>query len=443
MAMFGASKDESMSGYDTIPAAVQSALLLYAPPHISEDLNFTADLGRALDGIPVECGDTSMVNERDFSRARAVLAIFQDAYTLSSILEQVNQQRNARDNGTPVLIIALHPKQLAEFGSWLHERAIADELAGIRLILTSDVDEILHEVKNKLEAVREMSVLPMPVSTDIENSAMKYFYCISPELRKLLATMKGLAENNIHRVYLLGGPGSGKTSLAYYYYLCRNRGKFVTVNLQAESTGEKSQMKSLLCGHVSGAFPGASAREGAFSMARDGVCFLDESHGVSGVVMEVLMEALDNGQYMPFGATTKRPVECAVIFASNRSWEHLRSNIALDEHARLGATLLGLSDLAKRREDLIAVLATTLAKMSTQCTTWTPPYGLTDEAWGVIRACPWRGNMRTLIRVMETAFVSCITKGDGTQLIDAEFIREGIDLWEPEEHHSHNIYTSI
>lgn len=81
----------------------------------------------------------------------------------------------------------------------------------------------------------------------------------------------------------------------------------MTVNLSAESTGDKASMKSLLCGHVAGAIPGAGAREGALSFARDGVCFLDESHGVTGSVMQILMEVLETNQHSPFwcgGAST-------------------------------------------------------------------------------------------------------------------------------------------
>ena len=440
--MFGLQKNESGADGGRV-IEPQSGLLLYAAPEVVDDLNFTADLGRIIAPQEVLRGDVAMINSRDFDRASAVLAVWQDAYTLSSIQEQVNLQRDKRRDGSPVLIVALRPDQLAEIGSWLHEQAVAGQLQGLRLILSSSLDDVVSEVTDKLDPVTETSVISMPVSTDIENSAHKYFYCISPQLRQLLTIMRGLAENNVHRVYLLGGPGSGKTSVAYFYYLSRARGRFVTVNLASESTGDKAAMKSLLCGHVSGAFPGATAREGAFSMARDGVAFLDESHGVTGVVMEILMEALDNGQFMPYGATTKRPLDCAVVFASNRSWESLRNSINLDEHARLGATLMGLPDLSKRPEDLIAVLATTMAKLSGQCTTWSPPYGITDDAWLAIRECSWRGNMRALIRVIETAFVTAAATAPDYQLIQEEQIREGIELWEPAEHDSHRIYTSI
>nr|WP_281272985.1 sigma 54-interacting transcriptional regulator [Salinisphaera halophila] len=189
---------------------------------------------------------------------------------------------------------------------------------------------------------------------------------------------------------MLGGPGSGKTSRAYDYCLARTRGNFVT----AEATDDKAAMKSLLCGHVSGAFPGAGSRTGAFSHARDGVCFLDESHGVSGSVMEVLMEALDSNQYLPYGASAKRPLDCAVVFASNRSWDTLIASVNMDEHARLGAMILHLPDLAVRREDLIAVLATTLDGMRRRATTWAAPAGLSQAAWQAIGDCPWRGNTR-------------------------------------------------
>ena len=214
------------------------------------------------------------------------------------------------------------------------------------------------------------------------------------------------------------------------------------MNLNAESTGDKAAMKSLLCGHVTGAFPGASGREGAFSFAEDGVAFLDESHGVTGVVMQVLMEALDSGQYLPFGATKKRSLECAVLFASNRSWEQLREEINIDEHARLGATLVPIHDVAAREEDLIAGVAISLARFKKKCTTWSPAAGLSKAAWARMVACPWRGNMRTVIRCMDTAMISHASSNDSDALLTEEHIEQGISLWEPDEHQSYALYPS-
>ncbi|MCB0344469.1 MAG: sigma 54-interacting transcriptional regulator [Bdellovibrionales bacterium] len=377
------------------------------------------------------------------SRATAVVSLFEDENRMNRLLDEVIKVRHARRDGTPTMIVAARIDNLIALGKWLHNRAEQDALEGIRLIAASDLSEVASELGDKLGPVTEQNIIKMPLSPEIPDSGYKYFYTISPSLREVVRLTRELAENNVSRIYLLGGPGAGKTSIAYYYWLSRAKGNFVTINLNAESTGDKAAMKSLLCGHVTGSFPGASAREGALSFAKDGVCFLDESHGVTGVVMQVLMEVLDSNQYYPFGATAKRLLECAVIFASNRSWESLRDQINLDEHARLGATLIEIEDLSCRPEDLVAVLSAMFAKFEKQCTTWQPPRGLTDAAWRRIQKCPWRGNLRTLMRVFETAAVHASAVKKSSELLDVDEIEYGIGLWEPEDHHSHKIYTSV
>lgn len=430
--MFGSSKKKRQ---DT---AIQTgSLQVIAADTLNLDEDFKPQLGQAVGQLPVSFhADASMI---DIAKAEAVLALFPDTVVLDRLAAQVRQERSRRKNGLPVLIVAIGTRRLTEFGAWLHAQAVAEAISGLRLILGNDLQEIAAQVAQRLGPVHEINIIKMPVSTEVDHPEYKYFYCLSPKLRATLSHLEGLAANNITRIYLLGGPGAGKTSLAYYYYLCRGRGKFVTANLTAESTGDKAQMKSLLCGHVSGAFPGAGSRTGTFTHARDGVAFLDESHGVTGVVMEVLMEALDNNQYLPLGASAKRPLECAVVFASNRNWDTLVQSINLDEHARLGASIMHLADLSQRQEDLIAVMVDHFNRLASQCTTWTPPVGLSDAAWATLRDWPWYGNTRALIRVVETAFVAAASGSDS--VIDENLVRDALKLWEPVEHQSHDIYS--
>lgn len=416
-----------------------SGLLVYAD-HQNDALD--SALAGAVAPWSVNAGTPNKINAKSIGRAGAIVSIHQPLQVLDQLCEQVTRLRDERKDGTPVLIIGLAPDQLTEFGGWLHSKAKAGALSGIRLSLNSDPLKIAQEVGAKSVPVPlvHTNVIAMPASTEVDTTDYKYFYCISPELRELLAYLDDLATNNISRIYLLGGPGAGKTSLAYYYYLARKKGNFVTCNLTSESTDDKAAMKSLLCGHVSGAFPGAGSRTGAFAHAREGVCFLDESHGVSGSVMEVLMEALDSGQYLPYGASAKQPLKCAVVFASNRNWETLIGSINIDEHARLGAMIMHLADLSVRQEDLIAVLAVTLHRMRQQSVTWTPPNGISDDAWQLMQDCAWHGNTRALMRVTETSYVDCATHGG--QVISADQVRRAMTLWEPSEHASHAIYTS-
>lgn len=368
-----------------------------------------------------------------------VLSLFVDPAQLDALADAVLARRQAGQLTT--LIVAINSTQLAALGLWLDARANSGRLAGTRLILAPDVEDAVRQLPQRLTQVVEDNVIRMPVSPEIENTPYKNFFVFSPQLHALAARIRGFAANGVNRAYLLGGPGSGKTSFAFYYWLVRNKGRFVSVNLAAEATGDKAAIKSLLCGHVSGAFPGAGARTGSFLHARDGVCFIDESHGVTGPVMEVLMEALDNGQYLPFGASAKQPIHCAILFASNRSWEHLQNAVNLDEFTRMGAAILEVPELNKREEDMIAVAATTLAKMGAKCQSWTAPIGVSDSAWRAIRECRWHGNVRALVRVLEAAFVDTASS-TGDALIQAEEIEHGIALWEPKSHHSHKIYAA-
>ncbi len=372
-------------------------------------------------------------------RSSYVLSLFIEPSRLDALADRVIA---AREGGAAtVLIVAIRGDQLSELGAWLHRRASGDRLQGLRLILASNPEAVAQQLPARMVPVPESNVIRIPLTSEVDTAQFDNFFVFSPELQALVARIRGYAQNGISRAYLLGGPGSGKSTLAYYYFLVRKRGRFVSVNLAAENTGDKAAVKSLLCGHVSGAFPGAGARTGAFSHARDGVCFIDESHGMSGAVMETLMEALDNGQYLPFGASSKQPMECALLFATNRSWTHLQNSVNLDEFTRLGAATLSVPELNRREEDMIAVTATTLARLGSKCTSWKAPAGLSDEAWTLIRECRWHGNVRGLVRTLEAAFVETASSGDAALIPDTA-IAQGISLWEPKTHHSHQIYAA-
>ncbi len=369
-----------------------------------------------------------------------VFSLFVEPSQLDATLDQVLMARAAGRATT--LIAAFNGTQLADLGRWLDKRAAAGKLAGMRLILAFDAESAIAQLGSRLGHATEENVIRMPVTTEVDNTEFKNFFVFSPQLQALVARIRGFARNGIYRACLLGGPGSGKTSLAYYYFLIRGKGRFVSVNLAAENTGDKAAIKSLLCGHVSGAFPGAGARTGAFQHARDGVCFLDESHEISGAVMEVLMEALDNNQYLPYGASSKQQIECALLYATNRGWNFLQNSVNLDEFTRMGAATLPVAPLAEREEDMIAVVATVIARLGSRCSEWTAPTGLSSEGWARIRDCKWRGNIRGLIRVLEAAFVDTASIGRGSALIEGAEVEAGIALWEPQTHHSHKIYEA-
>lgn len=434
MFRIGPKKNQNLLTADRVPAP---DLIIYSSDtHLRDEQRIGAFHQHLAAGRRFEFRGLPASFEGESIESEFVLALFLESSKLDPLADAVLAQR--RQGRGLVLIIAIRPDQLVAFGRWLDRRAAEQRLGGVHLLLAADLDGVSASLGERMCPVNEDNVIRMPMTTEVENQSWRNFYVFSPRLQALVSRVRAFAQNGIHRAYLLGGPGSGKTSLAYYYFLVRNKGRFVSVNLAAENTGDKSAVKSLLCGHVAGAFPGAGARIGAFTQARDGVCFLDESHGVMGPVMEVLMEALDNGQYLPFGAAAKQRLDCALLFATNRSWKTLMDSVNIDEFTRLGAATLQVPELAQREEDLIAVTATTLARLCNGVTTWKAPEGLQSEAWERIRQCRWHGNARALVRTLEAAFVDACSRGE--TLIPARDIDTGIALWEPKEHHSHKIY---
>ncbi len=434
--MLGILKEKSRE----IEAPDGRAVALYASRAWLQDARLAEQLGRVVAPCSLQCYEQA---GSSLAPVQAVVALYPAPDALARLAQAVRDQRSRRRDGLPVLVVVLAPEQLTEFGGWLAASARADEVHGLRLLVhgdSGDPGELAQAVGERLAPVTQASVIAVPTATEAETGQYDYFFCLSPELRGLLDYVRELAENNIPRIYLLGGPGAGKTLLAWYYYRSRARGCFVTVNLAAEASDDKAATKSRLCGQVSGAFAGAESRAGAFLQARDGVCFLDEAHRLSGPVMDVLMETLDCNQYLPHGASARRPLDCSLVFASNRRWGALVAASRMDEHARLGAMVVSVPDLAARREDLVAVLAATLDRMRRASTSWVAPAGLSMDAWQAVCACPWRGNARALIRVIETAFVTAATRR--APLIERAFVENAMALWEPQAHPSHALYAS-
>lgn len=440
MIRLGLRKSEQDRSADAAGARPSPAWLsVLTPPSLLRDREaLTVFQGALPEGQSVEFSGPGERPVEQIVDSPFVLSLFVEPVQLDALADRVLDLR--RGGRQLMLIVAIRSAQLMSLGHWLNRRIGDKGLSGIRLIVSETLAELVTVLPQRLVPMAEDNVLRMPINPEVERPAYRNFFVFSPEMQALVARIRGCALNGISRIYLLGGPGSGKTSLAYYYHLVRQRGHFVTVNLLAENTGNKESVKSLLCGHVAGAFPGAGARNGAFATAQDGTCFLDEGHGITGPVMEVLMEALDSGQFLPLGSSVKRPVDCAVLFATNRSWAHLQSSVNIDEFTRLGATALQVPELHRREEEIIAVAASTLARLAERCTTWRPPAGLGVEAWQAVRACRWHGNERALVRVMETAFVeTASTSGD--TLIQRPQIDQAIQMWEPETHHSHALYA--
>lgn len=401
-----------------------------------------------------------------FNTTDCVICLLPSPTTLVKVLEKLFENHDFWADNLCTCLVTYSESDLISIGQAFTDAADRKCFGNVRLMAHRSIanylegspdvglnqrhEAIASELRDMLAPVSGPAVISMPVSTELADSPKRHIYSLSPLMRDKINFIRALCLNNVSRIYLLGAPGTGKTSLAYYYWLCRDSGRFVSVNLSSEVVDSKEALKSLLCGHVTGAMGGSGAREGALAFAEDGVAFIDESHALTGKVFSVLMEVLDSEQFLPFGSTHKRALKAAVIFASNRSWDSLTENIHLDEHARLGATIIEIPDLSKRKEDIVAIVASLLWRFSGKCSTWQAPAGFDQQAWDLIWNATWKGNVRALLRVVETAAIHWSHEHSSKEnhrlsppIIDSSYVKQALYQWEPESHPDDGLYATF
>jgi transcriptional regulatory protein RtcR len=159
-------------------------------------------------------------------------------------------------------------------------------------------------------------------------------------------------------LFLLEGPtGAGKSFLARRIYELKQArhqiaGRFVEVNC-ATLRGDSAM--STLFGHVKGAFTGAqTARPGLLRAADGGLLFLDEIGELGADEQAMLLKAIEEKRFLPFGADSEVTSDFQLIAGTHRD---LRQWVAQglfreDLYARINLWTFELPGLAERAEDI-------------------------------------------------------------------------------------------
>ncbi|MDR2690065.1 MAG: RNA repair transcriptional activator RtcR [Azoarcus sp.] len=157
---------------------------------------------------------------------------------------------------------------------------------------------------------------------------------------------------------LLTGPtGAGKSFLARRIFELKKErqhlsGRFVEVNC-ATLRGDSAM--SALFGHVKGAFTGAQTeRAGLLRSANGGVLFLDEIGELGQDEQAMLLKAIEDKRFPPFGSDSEVQSDFQLIAGTHRD---LRARVRAglfraDLHARIDLWTFALPGLAQRPEDI-------------------------------------------------------------------------------------------
>lgn len=179
----------------------------------------------------------------------------------------------------------------------------------------------------------------------------------NPTFNVLIEQIERVAQRSSAPILLTGPTGAGKSFLAERIFRLRQsrhqvKGKFVAVNC-ATLRGDNAM--STLFGHVKGAFTGAlAARMGLLREADGGILFLDEIAELGLDEQAMLLRAIEEKRFFPFGADREVSSDFQLIAGTHRDMRQWvrEGRFREDLYARINMWTFSLPGLAERREDI-------------------------------------------------------------------------------------------
>ncbi|WP_386719028.1 RNA repair transcriptional activator RtcR [Litoribrevibacter euphylliae] len=179
----------------------------------------------------------------------------------------------------------------------------------------------------------------------------------NPAFNTMIEQLEKVSVRSNESILITGPTGAGKSQLAQRVYELRKQrgklsGRLVSVNC-ATLRGENAM--SALFGHKKGAFTGATTdRPGLLREANQGMLFLDEIGELGLDEQAMLLRAIEDKRFMPFGSDKEVTSDFQLIAGTNRDLNRLSSEGAFREDllARIDLWTYQLPSLKERIEDL-------------------------------------------------------------------------------------------
>lgn len=268
-----------------------------------------------------------------------------------------------------------------------------------------------------------------------------------PQMLKLKQRAAILAVREVP-VLIHGETGTGKELFARAIHNSSQRAEkaFLSINCGAIPP---ELLDSTLFGHKKGAFTGATAdRKGVFAEADGGTLFLDEFGELPLDAQVRLLRVLQEGTFIPVGATKEVSADVRIIVATHRNLteEIAQGRFREDLFYRVAIGVINLPPLRERQGDKWLVAEALMEQINQEAATQ-PNYKykkISPGAKKIILNHAWPGNVRelhaTLLRAslwgasakiseadMQEALLTTSPKGEN---ILGRDISQGIDIEE-------------
>ncbi|ENJ5514891.1 DNA-binding transcriptional regulator RtcR [Escherichia coli] len=179
----------------------------------------------------------------------------------------------------------------------------------------------------------------------------------NPHFNRMIEQIEKVAIKSRAPILLNGPTGAGKSFLARRIFELKQArhqfsGAFVEVNC-ATLRGDTAM--STLFGHVKGAFTGArESREGLLRSANGGMLFLDEIGELGADEQAMLLKAIEEKTFYPFGSDRQVSSDFQLIAGTVRDLRQLvaEGKFREDLYARINLWTFTLPGLLQRQEDI-------------------------------------------------------------------------------------------
>lgn len=211
--------------------------------------------------------------------------------------------------------------------------------------------------------------------------------------------------NSESTILIQGENGTGKEMVAkaIHYNSPRKDALFMAVNCSAFND---NLLDSELFGHVKGAFTGAiKDKKGVFEVANGGTLFLDEIGDTSPSMQVKLLRILQEGTFMPVGATTPKKVNVRVVAATNKNLKEMiaKGEFREDLYYRINVINVALPALRERQEDIPVLMEYFLQKRCEEA--GIPLKTFSKKCLEKMLDHQWPGNVRELQNEVERLVV--------------------------------------
>lgn len=223
-----------------------------------------------------------------------------------------------------------------------------------------------------------------------------------PAMKTIIKLAEQIAPSDAS-VLITGESGTGKEVMARFIHKKsrRKNNPFVSVNCAAIP---EHLMESELFGHEKGAFTGAIARRiGKFEEANGGTLLLDEISEMQPALQAKLLRAIQEREIDRVGGTKPIKVDIRILATSNRDLEKevQEKTFREDLYFRLNVVPVKIPPLRERKMD-VEFLAEFFKDKYLKAN-YLAPKRFTLDALELLRAHPWRGNVRELENTIHRA----------------------------------------